>query len=60
LPVRERPAATEIMFCSPMPISKYRSGKFFSITTDWVEPQRSASRATTLGFSFARARSSSP
>src|SRR5205814_452822 len=60
LPESARPAATPIMFCSAMPISKWRAGYFFMNGWVIVDFDRSASRTTRLGIFSASSRIVSP
>jgi hypothetical protein len=60
LPVAARPVEIDIMFASAAPQLKKRSGNFLPNLADWVETDRSASRATTFSCASPSATSASP
>ena len=60
LPEAASPAAMPIMFCSAIPTSTNLSGHTFWKSEVFVDPARSASRTTTLGFSPASSASAFP
>src|SRR5579883_3157668 len=60
LPQSARPAPTPIMFCSAMPISKWRCGYFLAKASVIVDLERSASRTTSSGWVSASSTRASP